>query len=341
MPSRKSFTPFDVVDDLDLRVVGFANVPDETRIEFAQVGIGEPMVESAFDLTPNSWTRVRIDFVLAVPRPPRAITRSSDQMDAPLEAIVCILCRATKVRRSVQLTRGEDGRYRGSAVVDRSVVKNVVRLVPQLVVMSDGDATDGPQRERGDIIGSGRGLQLRVDHQSAPFEGGLDVRWEDFRASNDDWRKRHAKELYSMDFGEREPVLWLNARYANVQAVLHGAGETPMDAAMKGVANTLIGQAALHQLFAVSAGDLVLGDSDEQQPELPEDWRGVVLAKLLPAMYPEVNEGGRLGRLVSELGSDASAATVATRLGTAIQVNLKVADAIARAMRVAAMENGA
>jgi len=259
-------------------------------------------------------------------------------------ALVDFECRSTKVRRSASLDRVGDGHWRGSVVLDRMSLANVVRLLPRIALETDVDhgAARGDLATRfGEVVATGLPVLLRVDHVTPMLRGGLDVRWEDFRASTNSWRKSHDSDPYSMDFGAREPVLWLNERYVNLKSVMHGEGRTPLDVAMKRIAIALVGQGAWHQLFATATAELGGSGEDDALTEAPGGWRGAVLDRLLPALYPEYPKAQRFSLLLTDLGPKAAPGALATRLGSAVQAEMKVGDALLEAVRAVERETDA
>lgn len=336
MASTRTFDPFLVSEELEVRVRGFGNMTDGTRLAFPRSDLGDPPIEVAYDLSAHEWSRVRVEVDVQVPVESLKIVLGGREPADVAVALVEIACRATKVRRSIGLEHVADGRWQGVAELVRDSLANVVTLAPRIALAIDvdhGAAGGDLASSRGEIVAHGRPIALRIDRVESGLRGGLDVRWEDFRASANSWRRSHDSDVYSMDFGATEPVLWLNERHVNLKAVLHGEGRTPLDAAIKRVAIGLIGQGAWHQLFATATADLVGGGEEGVAVDPPSGWRGAVLDKLLPAMYPDLPKAQRFERLQLDLGTDAAPGALATLLGTAIQAEMRVGDALLGAVR--------
>lgn len=336
MASTRTFDPFLISEELEVRVRAFTNVIDGAQLVFPRSDLGDPPIEVAYDLGAHEWSRLHVAVDVQVPIASLKIVLGDREPADVAVALVEIACRSTKVRRSIGLERVADGRWQGGVELARDSLANLVTLAPRIALTTDvdhGAAGSDLASSRGEIVAQGRPIALRVDHVESGFRGGLDVRWEDFRASTDPWRKSHTSDVYSMDFGAPEPVLWLNERHVNLKAVLHGDARTPLDVAIKRVAIGLIGQGAWHQLFSTATADLVASGDEEAAGEPPAGWRGAVLDKLLPDMYPELPKAQRFDRLQVDLGAEAAPGALATRLGTAIQANLKVGDALLGAVR--------
>ena len=344
MASTAHFDPFLVSEELDLRVIGFDDVADATQLQFRKVELGDPPIEVSYDLTSTDWSRVRVAVELHVPMASLKVVVGGREPSGVAGALVDVECRSTKVRRSASLEHVGDGRWRGSVVLDRMSLANVVRLLPRIALEVDldhGTTRSDLATRFGEVVATGLPVLLRVDHVTPMLRGGLDVRWEDFRASSVAWRKTHDADPYSMDFGAPEPVLWLNERYVNLKSVMHGEGRTPLDVAMKRVAIALVGQGAWHQLFATATAELGGSGEDDTLTEAPGGWRGAVLDKLLPGVYPDHPKAQRLSLLLADLGPEAAPGALATRLGSAIQAEMKVGDALLEAVRAVERETDA
>ena len=336
MASTRTFDPFLVSEELVVRVGGFRSMVDGAELVFPRSDLGDPPIEVAYDLSSREWSRLGVTVDVQLPTASLKLVLGNREPADVAVALVEVACRSTKVRRSIGLKRVADGRWQGSVELTRESLANVVTLAPRIALAIDvdhGAAGRDLASSRGEIVAHGRPIALRVDHVESGLRGGLDVRWEDFRASTNPWRKAHESDVYSMDFSEQEPVLWLNERHVNLKAVMHGEGRTPLDAAIKRVAIGLIGQGAWHQLFATATADLVGSGEGEAAGEQPAGWRGAVLDKLLPAMYPDLPKAQRFERLQLDLGPDAAPGALATLLGTAIQAEMKVGDALLGAVR--------
>jgi hypothetical protein len=339
MPATFRFPPFVISDDLELHVSRFKDGDTGELVDFPISTLGDDGLELVYDLSGSTWKSVVLDLQATLPIPAlQDVLPATTDVKRDTVLTVSVICPATKVRKVVELESGKArGQWSGRLELRREWVRNVVTLVPRLVRRADVPQqvqTDGLARRRHAIVAEGRGVKLRVDTTDSPFRGGLDVRWEDFRSSDDIWRRDHSNEIFSLslDTSTGEPILWLNARYTKLRAALHSKAEGGADAMLKKMAIALIGQATWYQFFLAAASEVRI-DAEIEGVVQPGGWKGAVLAQLLPRLYSDSTESERPRRLAEDLRSEGAAGTLAMRLGSALQAQLGTTQLTIEAIR--------
>jgi hypothetical protein len=333
MPRAITLYPHYVSTALGLRLSDFLDESQE-QLDFSEVEQieGEEVIALRYDLSrpelPWQDLSFRTVVTLSDEELGRVLAPTSDlEVDSAL--ILSITCAVTRLRRRVVLEQTRPGTWRGDVVLNRRDLKGTVMLRPLLVRRTELPSTDvAAQAEllTGAIIAEGREARLVVDPPVSAIEGTLRVRWDDFRASKDPWRRDHSSELMYLEaYGDR-PTLWLNSRYAELKAALHSRSRQGPNAILRDMTAALYAQTAWLQLITAALGSVILDEDNLEEPiELHEEhWKREALEDFLPRMYPFRERGG-VGPLVS-------------RLGTAVQEKATAARLLESAVRAAARE---
>jgi len=322
--------PFDPTqEDLDL---SWIVKTDETEDDVVTMDV------SHSDAT---WRELRFGLDASLPQPEIArVLAPGSSMKGDAELVVTMECARTKLRRAVVLSNEGQGHWRGDITVRRSDVREVVTLTPKLVrtrAIPGGDL-DGPAvaRQRNFLMAVGRSLRLIVDPTERRLKGVLDTKWEEFRVSDNPWRKSHSNDVYHLDVSDVEPTLWLNEGLAKFRAALHGHQPKGGDAVIRKLGNATIAQSVWLQLFMMAIATL---DEDEDGGIVAprEGWKRAVLQVLLSQLFVGVPEDERMRKMFDMKTGD-QAAVLLSELGTAAQqvVNTKklVSEAISAAETV-------
>ena len=241
-----------------------------------------------------------------------------------VQLLLSVQCAATKFRQAVALAPWGMGRWRGDVVLRRSDVRDAVRVRPRLVrrtkIVAAAEADAYPlARHRGAVIAEGPDLALVIDELRKPIGGAIKMHWEDFRQSDNSWRRDHASDIFHLEPYGAEPVLWLNSRYEKFRAALYSRMTHGADVAVRHLANALLAQTSWVQLFVASIGSAVKDETADGVELPPEGWKRGVIAKFLPRLFPETPESDRLERAVDELRSPDHVGSLMSLVGTAAQ----------------------
>lgn len=337
MPSSKTFVPYRFETGLQIRATKFMNVETGEAIAVSSTEIGEGTVRRAYDLWQSKWRALDVELKLEQGQDAlaRVVHRGEDLLEVT-RVVASIRCSSTKYRIVRQLAPDNDGTWRGRMRVNRALVRGAVEVAP--LVFRRVQAPTSRMADRavgiGALIGEGHPLVLRVDEAANPFEGGLPVRWEDFRASPDPWRKSHDDHVFALSF-EPNPTLYLNSRHAHLQAVMNDPNAAGPASVAKAVALALVSQGTLMALFE-AALSMTEVDPETGAREVPDGWARDAIFKLLPGMYPELgSRQARMDALFAALESGASAPEVRRRLVTAVQGQVRTADVLHKLVRLA------
>lgn len=322
MPRALTFTPYLVSGNLELHIAKFEDLTTNAVQHYPHTSLNMEGLESEYDLSGDGWVSLRLFLEATLPHKAleELLPPGSDPAEDTL-LIVTLSCPATKTRRAILLESSGKGRWHGTADMHRLNVKNVVSVRPRLVRRNHAPAATVPvayATKAASIIAEGQEVRLVVDRGKQPFKGGLDVRWEDFQGSESAWRKAHANALFSLSADGDEPVLWLNSRHSRLRGILHSNEEAGSSRVMKNLLLAIIAESVWYQLsFAAIVG--LERDEETNEVNLPSGWRGMVISRLLPYLYPDVSADAQYSQLLEDLESEAAAAALSTRLSAAVQ----------------------
>lgn len=323
MPRGKTFAPWKISDALQLTVRSFRDGDDGTAIHVHEHALGDGEFVRVYDVGRHDWRRLDVEFTVGFDgEGPEDVLHQGEATDEAARMLVAVRCRSTKLRFVHALERATSSTWRGSLRLARDNVQGVAELTPLFVRRTDVEGAGGGSlaRAAAALLAEGRAVDLRIDEGANPFEGGLDVRWEDFRGSHDPHRKGHAEDVYDVDVGGSEPRLFLNARYGHLAALLDEPNPgTPEAVAAKTAALAIIGQGTLVHLFHAAVAEVVR-DPETGEALVPDGWPRHVVDRLLPVMYAERSSpDARFANLLEELDSAAGRRNLERRLASAVQ----------------------
>lgn len=326
MPRSKTFYPYEHSSDLQLRPSDFFD-PSQEGLPLEWSERPSPAGEILeFDLTGEEqpWRRLEIEVRADIPaKTLQGLLPKDSDPDNETALLVSTRCASTKYRRVVRLQPIDTAEWKGSTSVRREDVRSTVELHPLLVRTSSVPGADteqvGVAVDTASILAEGRGIRLNIDETDRLGEEGPSISWQDFRASDDTWKKDHSSDLFCLEPEGEQPTVWLNSSYSQLKEILHGTEERGIDAALRHMANGLLAQTIWTQLF-VTAATAVDVDEEIGEVEAPGGWKGDVLEKFLPRLFPnESSEDERLREVVEMLRSPDRIGALMTKLGSAVQ----------------------
>lgn len=335
MTMARLFFPHNVDDGLQLRPTRFVDLDTGEELRFTSVEIGDGAVRQAYEVGSGGWMRLGIDFELKSSLEDlRSLLHPGEAVELALKPILSVRCPTTNLRFVAPVDRGKAG-WRSEVVIDRLSVRRVVTIKPILLRSAPGVSHPivGRANVSGSLIGEGPAVQLIVDASANPFEGGLDVRWEDFRASADLWRRTHDTDIYSISF-EPEPILWLNSRHQELRAILHNGEDSGATSFVRQALFSYLKEGVWASLFRAAASSIAR-DPETDKIVIPDGWQEVVVDNLLPHLYPEAGgQDERLDELASALLNPDAGTDVEVRLRSAVQALADSTKSMTRMLRV-------
>ncbi|MQY04600.1 hypothetical protein [Actinomadura macrotermitis] len=212
----------------------------------------------------------------------------SDLEAGPWQDVTCVAIlseRRTNARTVTRLRREPDGSWAGAVLLERSRHLKRADLSAHLVATVEG--------VQGRMIGATQ-ASWTVDLQasSADQPNTVEIVVVDFADVAYPHLNGYKTDPWMVDATGDEPTVYLNSRFDGLTKLLD-SGER----AARENLSAQIAADAWTALFnaAVYATDM----SEEGRPEWPEGWRGSVMQKLLPDIFPELSPEDGLLELVS------------------------------------------
>lgn len=330
------FYPHNVDDGLELRATRFVDVNSERELRFAAREIGDGAVRQAYEVGNSDWQRIKVFFKLKNgSNDVKSLLQPGEDEEQALRPVLSVRCRKTNLRFVAPVLRSEAG-WLAETIIDRRLVRHVVTIRPLLIRTAPAVARSrsGRANVAGAILGEGPAVQFVVDASANPFAGGLDVRWEDFRASMDSWRRSHDADLYAVSF-EPEPTVWLNAKHQKLHAILHDDTSSGTAALIRQALFSYIKEGIWSSLFRAATSSITR-DPETGTVLDPDGWQSVVMDSLLPKIYPEA--GGKekqLEALADALTDPDAGAGLEARLRSAVQAVSNSTKSMNRIVRIA------
>ncbi|GGS05751.1 hypothetical protein [Deinococcus sedimenti] len=320
MPTSERFAPYAMSTDVSVQITSCIDRDAGTPIEFTSAMGIEDVGSMVYELVSPKWKTLEMQVGVTLPHAElQKLAPPESDLDTETRMIVRVTCPSTKLRRGVELTAVAPGRWEGTVTLRRSSVDRDVKCDARLVRILPGPpgAKKSFALAVGQILAEGQSAVVRLQPPKPRLNAGMDVRWEDFQASHHEWRSKHPQDVFYLDTGAEEPVVWLNSNHKALHAALETDDAAGTSKAVKLMTMAFVAQAVWHQMFLVAAADLTTSPDDS--PELPEGWKGNVLNELLPRLFPLEPEDERLPTLLEKLRNGAAAGSLASLLGTAIQ----------------------
>ncbi|CAN5346678.1 hypothetical protein BH24GEM3_BH24GEM3_07720 [soil metagenome] len=336
MASGKRFAPYPTSDRLSLSLSAFDDPTSPGQLEFegiqrkSEIGIEQ----SVYDVSDRDWAK--LTFRLETDLDPRELTRIlPDTADPKSDAVVFVslVCKSTKYRHGLRLRPSGEARWVGEAVVSRSDVKGTVQLHPMLVRTTRVPGKSGVPHHPGMILATGDPVALYTDPPSRLIEGAIEVRWQDFAKSKNDWREQHSSDVFHLEPYRDAPVLYLNEGHAQFRQLLENDSKRGADAALRDVTAAMIAQTTWTQLAVAALGEIVY-DEESGEAELPgASWERDLLVAFLPRMYPSVADEMQVRRAAADFNASTELPALMARIGSAVQDLVRTSKHVEGAIR--------
>jgi hypothetical protein len=342
--------PYKTFNQIPLTVEALdVDVDGKTRDALASPPVtAQPGIDLSVDETFADWTQLRLRVNAVVhDAVVRGLLPSDADVDADIVMVVSIRCRTTKLRRRAILTRRpRGGGWDGELSLHRGSVRDVVELSATLARKSDllVDAVDDDgvpfATHRGAVIGFGKPVSIRVDAQKERG-GSFKVRWENFKESDDPWRREREKEMFHIDVSDENPEVVLNSAHELLRQTLMKKRPSGADKSIKNALLAYVAHSTWTSLFLAAIDGCVPDEDADEEIAMPADeLRSKVLKRLLPLVVPERGEDEHRLRMAVELYRDGGRiGTLLTRLNSAIQALIKIDNFVVRTLETSVEES--
>lgn len=339
MGSGKRFAPYPTSDRLSLSLSAFDDPTRPGQVDFegiqreSEIEMGKEL--PIYDVSGLDWAR--LTFRLEADLDPRELTRIlPDTADPKSNAVVLVslVCKSTKYRHGLRLRPSGEARWVGDAVVSRSDVKGTVQLHPMLVRTTSVPGKRGVDQRPGMILATGDPVALYTDPPNRLIEGAIEVRWQDFAKSKNDWREQHSSDVFHLEPYGAVPVLYLNEGHAQFRQLLDNNSKRGADAALRDVTAAMIAQTTWTQL-AVAALGAIEYDEESGEAELPgASWQRDLLIAFLPRMYASIADEMQVRRAAEDFNDPADGLpALMARVGSAVQDLVRTSKHVESAIR--------
>jgi hypothetical protein len=215
-----------------------------------------------------------------------------ERLEVPSESVNVVVvsyCADTNSRTSVMATKSDvdSTNWTQSILLSRNQFRGTV----QLTALLTGRAGGLDHR----YLGASDAWQVSFDQGLvSTLRGTLPVKWVDF--SSNELLKPHANEPWYGDLTEDPPTVYLNKNFEYLPELFReGVRKSKAQIALNEAQRTAIAKSVWLAMFQAAVAQITPGE-DGSDPTWPEKWRAEVLRRILPKVYPDVdeNEGLRL-----------------------------------------------
>jgi hypothetical protein len=257
----------------------------------------EKKVVALHNIEREEWTQARLTVRVNAP----------DLGTGPWQGVTCVAVlseRRTNARTVTPLRRDVDGSWTGTVLLERARHLSQACLSAQLVATVDG--------VQGRMIGGVRvGWTVDLQARSADRSDGVAFSFVDFADPAHPHLNAYRTDPWTVDATGDKPTVYLNRRFDGLERILGGDDRS--------VREILSAQIAADAWTALFNAAMYEADVDEEgAPEWPEGWRGTVLRRLLPDVFPELSPDDGLIELVSRRVSGDGGGELQSRLMHAV-----------------------
>lgn len=337
MPKNNKRDPYITSGELKL-VLDNPSDPYNTAKDFswAEINPGERM-DLKGDL---EWSQletqatVSLDSTeLAALLPPNADFRNETR------CLLSVRCAATNFRTPFELKADadEDGKWSGMVTFDRRDVRSRVTMVPMLVrrsTLPDYAGANVATHRFALLAFSHQNLQCHIDYIDRQATTPVQLKFCAFNDTQDDFLKKHYTAMYHIAATEDPPTVYINtqAPFTQIQSILKGPEVKGSAAALRYLLEGMLAQRIWSELFYVALD--AAADEGGGHPEFPDDWRGNLLKKFLPSMFPEDNDVNiSLEKALTKLEERQGILNLQARLSAVSQENASIGQQFKEAER--------
>jgi hypothetical protein len=295
----------------------------------------------AYDASGSPWTKLgfRVSATLPVSEL-EDITPAGTDIKRDLQLIVSVTCPSTKYRHAVMLSPKGPGRWLGAFSLQRRDVKNQVLFRPLLVRRTALPASSNSHHAQraAAIIAQGLARPIHVDPAIRDLRALVDVEWEDFAKSGNEWRRGHHTDLYHLELYADRPKLYLNSVNPQMRTLLESKQRTGVDAALRELLATVVAQSTWLPL-AVAALAAIDYDETEGIATAPSSiWMDALLRVYLPQLYPHLSDDSQLREAAEDMKDPSSMQSLLGKLGSIVQGSTEAYRAAELALRAREQE---
>lgn len=331
MPTKVHLDPYDISTGLQIRLVDAFDPENEESVELQEVFNQNDELDQPFysyDLSDEDlkWTKLAVKVEVRMPLDElRAVLPATAQVRDDTILVVSIQCESTKFREAHELPSQGDGFWEGTFTILRALSRGTVRIAPYVCRKTsrpDPD-TNSVAVEQHALIASGQPLRIFVDEANFTFKGDIDFKWEDFRESDNSWRRAHASDIYYLDTSRSRPLLFVNSRYKKLRSALQETSRHGVDAVVRYLANAGIAQAVWTQLYLTALGGIDYEEETGDAHPPSEEWKAHAVRRLGSSLIPEQSEHDRLRSLAQQFRSPDRLPALMSKIGTAVQETVR------------------
>lgn len=228
------------------------------------------------------WNRVELDLELTSDP---AVVREFESKHGPISAVVVANCLPTNMRQPLRLARSDvdPGRWSGTVELDRDNIRGRVPLVTTLTAGVNGI----PHRP---VALASTWTVYADEPESLRLKGTLEVRWKNFKETEDLPAKDFPNSTHVVAFSGGVPQLWLNSGFEGLEPLLkdrkdrRGADKGLHDFQRTGIARGVWMALIADALAAVREESTDDGSAEPDWPETP--WQAEILRLVLPEVAP-------------------------------------------------------
>lgn len=272
------------------RLIPYPTLAGETSLEVREVRLdGVPLnlsmissgrhVVALHQVEREGWEEARLSIRL---HPPRHELESETWSD--LACLAVLAERRTNARSVTPLRRESDGSWTGVVVLHSDHHIGQAQLTGHVVATVDGVA--------GRTIGSTEhpwtvDLQARTPTR----QNSIKISSVDFIDPAHSHLHAYKDDPWTVEAVGDEPVVYLNTGFEGLAPLLNGG-----DRAVRDVLSAQIAADAWTALFNAAA---YAADTEDGQPLWPGGWKGTVLKKMLPDVFPHLSPDDALMEVVA------------------------------------------
>ena len=257
---------------------------------------------------PTQWQRAELELEVTVPA---AVVGAFEKAHGAVAAVAVAHCLPTNSREQVRLVRRgtNAGRWEGTLDLDRDNYRGRVKLETTLTA----NASDRPRP-----VATAAPWTIHFDEPES-FQWGkcLPVKWLNFEtAAEGTVARAHPKSTHVVDFGGTLPVLYLNAAFSGLEALLKDRkARKGAEKALHDILRTGIARGVWMALLKAALADIHLPeDGDGTAAEWPETpWRTEVLRQILPDVAPGKTDAELVGLALASRSDVAAAGELFAR----------------------------
>lgn len=239
----------------------------------------------------DSEVTLRLD-VFERSNPLEAVIPEEERDKPPLKTLVIARSLGSRFRRSIAMTKGDEGSWTGELTLAKRDVFGSIELEPVMLRTTPG-SNSGFAGHVGARLAWGPVVVVHLDDPPTSAGQHLEIRWDDFKTTSNSWRRQHGESLYLLDMNSDPPELWLNEAIPRFKPLAHTTGRRGRDMRVRNATFALIAAQVWTSLIGEVATNLAkLTHSDpEMDPvqslESLSDWELRVVNHWSPQLFPE------------------------------------------------------